>query len=43
MAGASRETFGVFVFAAVWFARLGMKKEPSAPLLRLAYVHLLAS
>ena len=43
MAGADGEAFGVFVFAAVWLARLGMKKEPSAPLLRLAYIHLLAS
>ena len=42
-AGADGESFRVFVLAAVWFACLGMKKKPSAPLLRLAYIHLLAS
>jgi len=42
-AGADGESFGVFVLTAVRFACLGMKKKPSAPLLRLAYIHLLAS
>ena len=42
-AGADGEPFGVFVLAAVRFACLGMKKKPSAPLLRLSYIHLLAS
>jgi hypothetical protein len=31
------------VLAGVWLASFGMKKKPSAPLLRLAYIHLLAS
>ena len=42
-AGANGEPFGVFVLTAIRFACLGMKKKPSAPLLRLAYIHLLAS
>jgi hypothetical protein len=42
-AGADGEALGVFVFAAVRLACFGMKEETSAPLLRLAYIHLLAS
>jgi hypothetical protein len=42
-AGADGEALGIFVLASVGLAGLGMKKKPSAPLLRLAYIHLLAS
>jgi len=42
-AGAGGDALGGFVLAAVWLASFGMKEKPSAPLLRLAYIHLLAS
>jgi hypothetical protein len=41
--GAGGDALGGFVLAGVWLASFGMKKKPSAPLLRLAYIHLLAS
>jgi hypothetical protein len=38
---ADHESFRVFVFAGVRLAgRIGMKKKPSAPQQRLAYIHL---
>jgi hypothetical protein len=42
-AGAGGDTLGGFVLAGVGLASFGMKEKPSAPLLRLAYIHLLAS
>jgi len=42
-AGAGGDALGGFVLAGVRLASFGMKKKPSAPLLRLAYIHLLAS
>jgi hypothetical protein len=42
-AGAGGDALGCFVLAGVWLASFGMKEKPSAPLLRLAYIHLLAS
>jgi hypothetical protein len=42
-AGACGDAFGRFVLAGVGFAGFGMKKKSSAPLLRLAYIHLLPS
>jgi hypothetical protein len=42
-AGAGGDALGGFVLAGVRLATFGIKKKPSAPLLRLAYIHLLAS
>ena len=42
-AGADGDALGVFLLAGVWLDGFGVKEKPSAPLLRLAYIHLLAS
>jgi hypothetical protein len=42
-AGAGGNAFSGFVFAGIGLAGVGMKEKPSSPLLRLAYIHLLAS
>jgi hypothetical protein len=42
-AGAGDDALGGFMLAGVWLASFGMKEKPSAPLLRLSYIHLLAS